>query len=66
MNPAIEKLERRLAALDRRIDEALEDPVNLPQDWEMLVMRAGDLVDKIVDMRRAARERERQPTRKAA
>lgn len=62
MTPAIEKMERRLAALDKQIDTALADPANLPADWERLVTNAGDLVDRIAA---ASREYRSRPVRRS-
>lgn len=58
MTPAIEKMERRLAALDARIDAALLSPEPLPADWEMMVMRSADMVERIVAETQAVRKRE--------
>lgn len=45
---AIDKLERQLASIDARIDAALGKPAELPTDWEMMVQRSADLVERIV------------------
>lgn len=57
MTPAIDKMERRLASLEKQIEAALDDAANLPAVWERMLTSAGELVDRIVAAYAQARAR---------